>query len=313
MSAALSYSSGESATPLLGDTIGGNFDAAVLAFGDREALVDRSPAGRRWTYTELAADVDALALGLLEMGIGKGDRVGIWAPNCAEWTLTQYATAKIGAILVNINPAYRTHELEFVLNQSGAKLLVSAERLKTSDYVAMIAEVRPRCPGLAHVVVIGHPEWQSLLRAGAGWTVRRLIRFSWTPMTPSTSSTPQVPLVSRRARHFRTTTFSTTASSSASCATTPRPTGSAFRCPSTIASAWSWAISRPPVTARAWSSRRPASTRSRPWKPCRPNAAPRCTGSRRCSSPSCPRPGSPATTCPACVPASWRARRARWR
>jgi fatty-acyl-CoA synthase len=103
MSAALSYSSGESAMPLLGDTIGGNFDATVRRFGDREALVDR-PASRRWTFTELAADVDALALGLLEMGIEKGDRVGIWAPNCAEWTLTQYATAKIGAILVNINP-----------------------------------------------------------------------------------------------------------------------------------------------------------------------------------------------------------------
>jgi len=110
MSAALSYSSGESATPLLGDTIGGNFDATVLTFGDRDALADRSDpkTGRRWTYTELAADVDALALGLLEMGTQKGDRAGIWAPNCAEWTLTQYATAKIGAILVNINPAYRT-------------------------------------------------------------------------------------------------------------------------------------------------------------------------------------------------------------
>ena len=95
MSGALSYSSGESATPLLGDTIGGNFDATVLAFGDREALVDRSDprSGRRWTYAQLAADVDALALGLLEMGIAKGDRVGIWAPNYAEWTLTQYATA----------------------------------------------------------------------------------------------------------------------------------------------------------------------------------------------------------------------------
>jgi fatty-acyl-CoA synthase len=168
VSAALSYSSGESPTPLLGDTIGGNFDATVLAFGDREALVDRSdPANvRRWTYTELAAEVDALALGLLEMGIEKGDRVGIWAPNCAEWTLTQYATAKIGAILVNINPAYRTRELEFVLNQSGTKLLVSAERLKTSDYVGMIAEVRPRCPGLADVVVIGRPQWQALLESG---------------------------------------------------------------------------------------------------------------------------------------------------
>ena len=165
MSAALSYSSGESATPLLGDTIGGNFDATVRAFGDREALVDR-PAGRRWTYAELAADVDALALGLLEMGIAKGDRVGIWAPNCAEWTLTQYATAKIGAILVNINPAYRTRELEFVLNQSGSTLLVAAEKLKTSDYAGMIAEVRPRCPELKTVVLLGSPQWQALLETG---------------------------------------------------------------------------------------------------------------------------------------------------
>src|SRR5271166_3542134 len=165
MSAALSYSSGESATPLLGDTIGGNLDATVRAFGHREALVDR-PAGRRWTYAELAADVDALALGLLEMGIAKGDRVGIWAPNCAEWTLTQYATAKIGAILVNINPAYRARELEFVLNQSGSTLLVAAEKLKTSDYAGMIAEVRPRCPELNTVVLLGSPQWQALLETG---------------------------------------------------------------------------------------------------------------------------------------------------
>src|SRR5579872_1584737 len=165
MSAALSYSSGESATPLLGDTIGGNFDATVRAFGDREALVDR-PAARRWTYAELAADVDALALGLLEMGIEKGDRVGIWAPNCAEWTLTQYATAKIGAILVNINPAYRTSELEFVLNQSGCKLLVAAQRLKTSDYAAMIAEVRPMCPDLEQVVLLDSDAWRELMATG---------------------------------------------------------------------------------------------------------------------------------------------------
>jgi fatty-acyl-CoA synthase len=169
MSAALSYSSGESATPLLGDTIGANFDAAVRAFADREALVDRTPANgqaRRWTYAELAADVDALALGLLEMGIAKGDRVGIWAPNCAEWTLTQYATAKIGAILVNINPAYRARELEFVLNQSGSTLLIAAEKLKTSDYAAMIAEVRPRCAELETVVLLGSDQWQALLDTG---------------------------------------------------------------------------------------------------------------------------------------------------
>jgi fatty-acyl-CoA synthase len=167
MSRQLSYSSGTSVTPLLGDTIGANFDATVAAFGEREALVDR-PTGRRWTYAQLAADVEALALGLLGMGVGKGDRVGIWAPNCAEWVLTQYATAKIGAILVNINPAYRVRELEFVLNQSGTALLVAAQRLKGSDYAAMIEQVRPDCPDLKHVVLLGSPRWQALLAAGAG-------------------------------------------------------------------------------------------------------------------------------------------------
>jgi fatty-acyl-CoA synthase len=176
MSAALSYSSGESPTALLGDTIGGNFDATVRAFGGREALVDRA-TGRRWTYAELAADVDALALRLLVRGIGKGDRVGIWAPNCAEWTLTQYATAKIGAILVNINPAYRTRELEFVVNQSGTRLLVAAEKVKTSDYAGMIAEVRPRCPGLTDVVLLGSPQWQSMLEDGRRLDRRALDRI----------------------------------------------------------------------------------------------------------------------------------------
>jgi fatty-acyl-CoA synthase len=163
--AAKSYTSAASEAPLLGDTIGENFDATVARFGDRTALVD-IPAGQRWTYAELAAEVDALALGLLEAGVTAGDRIGIWAPNRAEWTFTQYATAKIGAILVNINPAYQTSELEFVLNQSGTRMLIAAEKLKTSDYAAMIADVRPRCPGLEQVVLLGTEEWRSLLSAG---------------------------------------------------------------------------------------------------------------------------------------------------
>ena len=145
--AELSYTSATSGTPLLGDTIGANFDRTAAAFPGHLALVD-VPAGLRYSYAELRDEVDALAYGLLGAGIAKGDRVGIWSPNRAEWTVTQYATAKIGAILVNINPAYRTSELEFVLNQSGCKLLIAAQRLKTSDYAAMIAEVRPRCPDL---------------------------------------------------------------------------------------------------------------------------------------------------------------------
>src|SRR6185437_12718288 len=103
----------------------------VAAHGDREALVEVA-SGRRWTYRELNADVDRLARALIASGIEQGDRVGIWAPNCAEWTITQYATAKIGAILVNINPAYRTHELAYALNQSGVSLLISATDFKSS-------------------------------------------------------------------------------------------------------------------------------------------------------------------------------------
>ncbi|HET6167815.1 MAG TPA: AMP-binding protein, partial [Marmoricola sp.] len=113
-----SYARGETTPPLLEETIGANFERIVAAHGDREALVEFA-SGRRWTYAELDRDVNAFAVGLLRAGVTKGDRVGIWAPNCAEWTMTQYATAKIGAVLVTINPAYRTHELAYVLNQSG--------------------------------------------------------------------------------------------------------------------------------------------------------------------------------------------------
>ncbi|MFF0523178.1 AMP-binding protein [Actinomadura nitritigenes] len=161
----LSYASGVSATPLLGDTIGANLDATVAAFADREAVVDMA-SGRRWTYDQFAADVDAVALGLRDLGVTKGDRVGIWAPNCAEWMLVQYATAKLGAILVNINPAYRVHELEFVLNQAGIRTLVAAPSFKASDYAAMIEEVRPRCAALADVVLIGTDAWDALVEMG---------------------------------------------------------------------------------------------------------------------------------------------------
>ncbi|WP_026422955.1 AMP-binding protein [Actinokineospora inagensis] len=161
-----SYTSGVSAVPLLGDTIGGNLDRTAAAFPDRDALVE-SATGRRWTYRELVAEVNSVALGLTRLGVVKGDRVGIWAPNCAEWVLTQYATAKIGAILVNINPAYRVHELGYVLNQSGVRTLVAAPAFKTSDYAAMIEEVRPRCLALLDVVLIGTESWDAL-RAGTG-------------------------------------------------------------------------------------------------------------------------------------------------
>jgi fatty-acyl-CoA synthase len=156
-----SYASGTSDLPLLGDTIGDLFDQTVALHGDHDALVDRV-GGHRWTYAELNDEVVALAHGLLRAGIEKGDRVGIWAPNCAEWTVVQYATAKVGAILVNINPAYRTHELTYVLNHSGVRLLVATRTFRSSDYAAMIDEVRLSCPRLEQVALIGSCDWHDL-------------------------------------------------------------------------------------------------------------------------------------------------------
>lgn len=157
----LSYACGETQPPLVATTIGANLCATASAYPDRDALVD-IPSGRRRSYAELSADVRALATGLLQAGIGAGDRVGIWAPNCSEWVLTQYATAEIGAVLVNINPAYRSHELAYALKQSGVALVISASRFKTSDYVALLREVAPECPGLREVVFIGSSRWQEL-------------------------------------------------------------------------------------------------------------------------------------------------------
>src|SRR5580698_461905 len=164
----LSYSHGTAPTPLLGETIGDNLRRVAAAHLASEALVD-VPTGARWTYAELDADTDAVALGLAGLGIAPGDRVGIWAPNCAEWVLIQYATAKIGAILVNINPAYRSHELGYVLAQSGVRLLVSAESFKTSDYRAMVEEVRGGggLDGLERVIYIGTQDWDDLVAAGS--------------------------------------------------------------------------------------------------------------------------------------------------
>jgi fatty-acyl-CoA synthase len=162
----LSYSDGASAEPLLGETIGANLHRIAAAHSANEALVD-CHVGKRWTYAQLDADSDLVALGLIATGIAKGDRVGIWAPNCAEWALLQYGAAKAGAILVNINPAYRSHELAYVLRQSGTRLLVSAESFKTSDYRAMIDEVRGDLPELDHVSFIGTADWHGLIAAGA--------------------------------------------------------------------------------------------------------------------------------------------------
>ncbi|MCX8556154.1 AMP-binding protein [Mycolicibacterium mucogenicum] len=157
----LSYDAGPTDTPILEETIGANFERTVAAHPDTLALVDRGQ-GLRYTYAELNTEVDLIARGLMARGIEKGDRVGVWSPNCAQWIVTQLATAKIGAILVNVNPAYRVHELVYALNQSGMRVLVSATSFKTSDYAAMIAEVRPQVPSLSDVVFLDGADWDRL-------------------------------------------------------------------------------------------------------------------------------------------------------
>jgi fatty-acyl-CoA synthase len=137
-----SYTSGTSDVPLLGLTIGDMFDQIVARYPDNEALVSRHQ-GLRYTYRQLRAEVDRCARALIALGVEKSQRVGIWAPNCAEWTITQFATAKLGAILVNINPSYRLNEVQYALKQSGCAWLVTAPRFKTSDYTAMLHELTP--------------------------------------------------------------------------------------------------------------------------------------------------------------------------
>jgi fatty-acyl-CoA synthase len=176
---ALSYSHGASAVPLLGETIGDNFRRVAAEHAGRDAMID-VPAGHRWTYAELDADTDAVALGLLAAGVVKGDRVGIWAPNRAEWVLLQYGTAKMGAILVNINPAYRTHELDYVLRQAGISVLVSAESFKTSDYRSMIDSVRGELPDLRQVIYLGTADWEALVSAGRSGSAQTLAEVAAT-------------------------------------------------------------------------------------------------------------------------------------
>ena len=156
-----SYVHGASATPLLGQTIGENLDRAIERWGDREALVSCHQSVR-YTYAELGEAVERLARALLADGLAPGDRLGIWSPNCAEWVLVQYATAKAGIVLVNVNPAYRTSELEYALRQSGCRALIAAPAFKTSDYAAMIESVRGDLPELERVVLLGSPEWEAL-------------------------------------------------------------------------------------------------------------------------------------------------------
>jgi fatty-acyl-CoA synthase len=172
----LSYVHGASGTSFIGDTIGVHFDRIVERFGERDALIVRHQQ-ILWTYRELKERVDAFAAGLLALGLKRGDRIGVWSPNNAEWVITQFATAKAGLILVNINPSYRLAELEYALNKAGCVAIVTASQFKTSDYHAMLRELAPelrtaspgslraeRLPRLRLVITIGNGDAHGMVR-----------------------------------------------------------------------------------------------------------------------------------------------------
>jgi fatty-acyl-CoA synthase len=192
----LSYVHGASEQPLIGATIGQFFDGICARYPDRPALVVRHQKVRL-SYAELQREVDRLAAGLLTLGLEPGDRIGIWSPNNSEWVLTQFATAKAGLILVNINPAYRTTELEYALNKVGCTALILAERFKTSDYIGMLRELAPeighatpgeiesaRLPALRSVVLLGenwHPgtfRFSDVLTRGGAAEAQRLAELA---------------------------------------------------------------------------------------------------------------------------------------
>jgi fatty-acyl-CoA synthase len=161
----LSYAHGACDEPLLGETIGGNLDRTIARTPGADALVSIHQ-GVRYTYAEFGQAVELLAGGMLNAGLATGDRVGVWSPNRAEWALVQYATAKLGVILVNINPAYRTSELEYALGQSGCRYLFAAPECKGSDFAAMLAQVAPRLSGLEQSIFFGSAEWEEISSGG---------------------------------------------------------------------------------------------------------------------------------------------------
>ena len=160
----ISYIHGVSDNPLLGETIGENLRKTVQKYGDKEALVVPYQDYRA-TYLEFWEQVEEVAKSLLAFGIEKGDRVGIWSANRFEWVVIQYATSRIGAIMVNINPAYRTHELEFALNQSEVNLLIASKGFRKTNYLEMLDQVKPQCPSIRQIIIIDH-EWENFIEAG---------------------------------------------------------------------------------------------------------------------------------------------------
>lgn len=178
----LSFVHGASEVPLMYSTLGTAFDEAAARWGEREALVV-CHQNIRWTYAELKHQVDRFAAGLIELGLNRGDRIGIWAPNCAQWVVAQFATAKAGLILVNINPAYRSNELEYALGKVGCRALITADRFKSTDYLAMLRSLAlagDRLPELRHIIRIerGHEpgfiDWDYVLELTSSSALAKL-------------------------------------------------------------------------------------------------------------------------------------------
>lgn len=169
-----SHTRGATDVPLLEETIDENFRRTAERYSNREALVVQHQ-GIRWTYAEFDHEIDRVARGLHALGLEVGDRLGLWSPNRFEWTLVQYATARLGIIMVCINPGYRTSELEFVLNQSGCRALLAAPAFKTSDYRGLWESVAQRCPSVEHAIFFDTPEWEMLLANGASLSADALL------------------------------------------------------------------------------------------------------------------------------------------
>ena len=302
-----SYVHGASATPLLGQTIGENLDRAVERYGEREALVS-CHQGLRYTYAELGEAVDRLARALVAEGLQPGDRLGIWSPNRAEWALVQYATAKAGVVLVNVNPAYRTSELEYALRQSGCRWLIAAPSFKTSDYGAMIESVRGGLDALERVVLLDSPEWEALAGGDADAELP-VCQFDDPINIQYTSGTTGFP---KGATLSHANILNNGFFVGEGCRYTqqdrvciPVPFYHCFgMVMGNLGCTTHGACMVIPEAAFD-----PEATCAR----CRTSAARRCTACRRCSSPSSSTLASPASTSRRCARGSWRAPRARSR
>ena len=300
--------------PLLGQTIGDCLDATVAAHGDREALVS-CHQDLRYSWTELGAAVDRVARGLLAAGLDAGDRLGIWSPNCAEWVLVQLAAARLGVILVNLNPAYRTSELGFALRQSGCRALVAAPAFKSSDYRAMVAECRDELPALELVWFLDGPDWDALLDDGDAVAAEDVAarqaatQFDEPINIQYTSGTTGFPKGATLSHHNilnngyfvgRGCGYDET-----DRVAIPVPF---YHCFGMVMGNLACVSHGACMVVPA-----PAFDPSRPSRRCSPSAARRSTACRPCSSPSSSTSASPSSTSARCGPGSWPARRARSR